>query len=177
MSKKKETDGIGSSRKLLKKICTAAVFAAIVYVATGFLPRIPIGSGYVHIGDAAVYLCAAMMPSAFAAPAAAIGASLADLSAGYASYIPATAVIKALTVLAFSHGRGKLASRRNLGACIIAALLCVGGYFLWEALVFSSLVAPIASVIGNLIQSAASAVLYFAAAYALDRAGISSKLL
>lgn len=177
MNKMKETRSASDSRKLLKRICTAAVFAAIVFIATGFLPRIPIGSGYVHIGDAAIYLCAAMLPSPFAAPAAAIGASLADLSAGYASYIPATAVIKALTVLAFSHGRGKLASKRNLVACVLALVLCVGGYFLWEMLIFSSLVAPVASVIGNFMQSAVSAVLYFAAAYALDRTGISSKLM
>ncbi len=153
------------------------MFAAIVYVATGFLPRIPIGNGYVHIGDAAIYLCAAMMPPAFAAPAAAIGASLADLTAGYAAYIPATAIIKALTVIAFSHGRGRLASKRNLGACVIAAFLCVVCYFLWEALIYSSLAAPIASLIGNLVQSAVSAVLYFAAAYALDRTGICSKIM
>lgn len=174
--KMKENGGISSSRKALKRICTAAVFAAIVYIATAFLPRIPIGNGYVHIGDAAIYLCAAMMPAAFAAPAAAIGAGLADLTAGYAVYIPATVLIKALTVLAFSHGRGRLASRRNLCACIAAAIICVGGYFLWEVLVFSSLIAPIASVVGNLIQSVASAVLYFAAAYLLDRTGLGSRL-
>ena len=75
MNKMKETRSASDSRKLLKRICTAAVFAAIVFIATGFLPRIPIGSGYVHIGDAAIYLCAAMLPAPFAAPAAAIGSN------------------------------------------------------------------------------------------------------
>lgn len=164
------------ARKKLRRLCVAAAFAAMICVATGFLPGVPVGTGYVHCGDAVIFVCAALLPVGYAAPAAAIGASLADVFAGYAAYVPATFVIKALTVLAFSHGKGKMISRRNLAACAIAAPICVGGYFLWEALVFSSLVAPLASVIGNLIQSVGSSVLFFAFSFIADKTGLSHKL-
>ena len=176
MSHNNVIDNKHGSRSRIRSLCMAAVFAAIVYIATGFLPRVPVGNGYVHIGDAVIFVCAAIMPAGYAAPAAAIGASLADLSAGYAIYIPATFVIKALTVLAFSHGKEKMVCRRNLLACLVATVLCVGGYYLWEIVVFSSLVAPLASVIGNLIQSVGSAVLYFAFAFLADRTGLSDRL-
>ena len=161
------------SRERIRRLCVAAVFAAMICVATGVLP---VGSGYVHLGDAVIFVGAALLPVGYAASAAAIGASLADVFAGYAAYVPATFIIKALTVIAFSHGKGKMVSRRNFAACAIAALICVGGYFLWEALVFSSLVAPIASVIGNLIQSVGSSVLFFAFSLIADKTGLSRKL-
>jgi len=167
---------VKKSREKIKRLCVAAVFAAIIFIATAYLPRIPIGNGYVHIGDAAIYLCAAMLPAGYALPACALGAGLADLASGYAVYIPATVIIKAASALMFSHGKGSTVSKRNLVACFAGAVFCVGGYFLWEVLVFSSLVAPAASVIGNLLQSVASGVLFFAAAFAVDRSGLKKKL-
>lgn len=150
-----------------KKLCLAALFAAAVYVATGVLPRIPAGVGYLHIGDAVVYLSAVLLPHGYAACAAAIGAGLADLTSGYALWIPATVVIKALTVFCFS--RGRVICKKNLLALLAAAALCVGGYYVWEAIVYHSVAAPLVSLGGNLLQAAASAVLFLLAGAVLDR--------
>jgi len=172
----KETNknNTANSRTKLKRLCAAALFAALIYIATGVLPRLPIGAGYVHMGDAFVYLCGALLPPVCSVPAAAIGAGLADLSAGYAQWIPATVIIKGLSAVLF-YG-GKAVSRKKIIASLIAAVICVGGYFLFEAVVFGSLAAPLASVVGNIFQSLFSALLYFALAAAVDKTGINRKL-
>lgn len=156
---------IGSDR--WRWLCLGALFAAAVYVATGVLPRIPMGVGYVHIGDAVVYLAAVLLPHGYAACAAAIGAGLADLTSGYAIWIPATVVIKALTVLFFTRRRA--ICKKNFLALLAAAALCVGGYFLWEAIVYRSIAAPLVSLGGNLLQAACSAVLFLIVGAFWDR--------
>ena len=176
MKDNNNTGNKSEARNRIRRLCVAAAFSAMICVATGFLPAVPVGTGYVHLGDAVIFVCAALLPACYAAPAAAVGASLADVFAGFAAYVPATFVIKALTVLAFSHGKGKMLSRRNMIACAVAAPICVCGYFLWEALVFSSLVAPIASVIGNLIQSVGSSALFLAFSFLADRTGLAKKI-
>lgn len=163
----------------MRKLVTSAMFAALILVVTGFLPRIPVTaglSGYVHFGDAVIYLAACVLPLPWGAAAAAVGASLADLLTGYAVWAPGTLVIKAAMALAFTPRGKKLLCGRNAVASVIAGVVCVGGYYLYEAALTASFAVPLASLPGNLTQAVGSAVIYFAVAFMLDRVNIKAKL-
>ena len=67
------------SRQNLHRLVTAALFAAAIAVMTAYLLHIPLPTGgYIHLGDALIYLAACLLPVPYAAAAAAIGAGLAD---------------------------------------------------------------------------------------------------
>ena len=69
-----------SQRENLRLLVTAALFAAAITVMTAYMLHIPIPTGgYIHLGDALIYLAACLLPVPCAAAAAAIGAGLADL--------------------------------------------------------------------------------------------------
>ena len=142
----------------VKLITLTAIFAAMTYVLTAFL-HIPTAKGYIHIGDAVIFIAACILPKPYAAASAAIGASLSDALSGYWIWVPATMLIKALTVLAFTSKKPNVVNVRNLTALIPALVLCVGGYGLYSGLlIYGSLPAGFIDAPANLFQTAASAV-------------------
>ena len=104
-----------SLRKQAILLAVSAMFAAMVTVTTAYLFHIPIGSngGYIHVGDAFIYLAAAFLPLPYAAAASAVGAALADVLTGAAVYAIPTLIIKALMVVPFTYKGSRVISRRN----------------------------------------------------------------
>ena len=60
----------------MKNLTLSAMFAAVIMLMILYLFHIPVGSsgGYVHFGDAFIYLAACFLPMPYACGAAAIGA-------------------------------------------------------------------------------------------------------
>ena len=149
--------------------------AAIIYVFTAYI-HVPSHTGYTHVGDGFLYLTASLLPAPFAAAAGAIVAGLADLLSGYGIWAPGTVIIKVLTAFCFTSRREKLVNKRNVLGILPALVLCVGGYYLYEALITGNFTAPALGIPGYLTQVALSSVVYLALGSALDRAGIKKKL-
>lgn len=150
-----------------KHLCLAAVMAAIIYIFTAYF-HIPSHTGYTHIGDAFVYLAAALLPLPYAMGAGAVGAALADLLSGYAIWAPGSIFIKAATVLFFTSKRDTIICRRNLAALLPALAICVGGYYGYEALITGNAVAPLAGIPGYCIQVLASSAVFIVLGSLLD---------
>lgn len=164
------------ARNTLRLLTHSAIFAALIFLATSFLSiRLPV-MGYVHLGDGLILLAAAVLPMPYAIGAAMIGAGAADLMAGYALYIPATVIIKALTVICVSNKTKNVINIRNLLGIIPAAVLCAGGYYLFESAIAKDFVAPLASVPFNLVQSACGAVVFIILGVLIDKNKGLSKL-
>lgn len=172
--------------KILRRLALSAVMAALVFLLT-LLVRIPAPLGYVHLGDAAVCLAAALLPAPYAAAAAAVGAAMSDLAGGFAVYMIPTALIKAAMTLAFTRKGARILCRRNLLAALIAALITPAGYVAADAVLLAlagggSLLsaAPWAAAAADLpynaLQGAASLALFTAAALLLDRLGFKARL-
>ena len=161
--------------KKIKLLCSAGIFAALIFIFTSYF-HVPVHTGYVHLGDAFIYLAASVLPLPYAIAAGAVGASAADFASGFALWAPATAIIKALTAACFSSKSPKLLSRRNLTAFVPAFVLCVLGYYLYEALISSNFIAPLAGVLGNVVQVVSSAAIFCFIAFALDKANIKKYL-
>ena len=82
------------------KLCYTAMFTAMIFVLTRFV-SVPVASGYVHFGDALIYIVASTLGGPWAVFAAMVGEALADLAGGYAFYAPATLIVKALMAVPF----------------------------------------------------------------------------
>lgn len=166
-----------------KNIVLVGVLAAMVCVATTFLHVPIIGGGYVHMGDAVIYLAAALLPMPYAMAAAAVGAGLADVLVA-PMWAPFTVVIKAVMVLAFTAKKERLLCGRNALAVVMAGVIGVAGYYVAEVaiLCFSggelavSAVAAVAAIPFNALQELAGGVAFLLLALALDRMNIKKRL-
>lgn len=86
--------------KTTKNICFAAMFAAMIFGLT--MLHVPIGAGgYIHVGDAVIYVTAMLMGGPWAFISAAIGAACADIVSGFAVYAVPSAIIKILIAVPF----------------------------------------------------------------------------
>lgn len=159
----------------LKTMAITGILTTMIFVFTAYI-HIPSFNGYVHIGDGLLYLAAALLPTPYAMFAGSIGAVLADCLTGYAVWAPASFVIKLLTVLFFSTKGNRIIGKHNLLALLPAALLCLGGYYLYESLIFSNFISPLYGLLGNLMQAIFSSALFAAAGLAFDKARIKSRL-
>jgi len=145
--------------KKLRITVLTSMFAALTCVATMIIKVPTIGTnGYVNIGDSLVLLSAWLLGNPYGALAAGIGSALADLLAGYASYVPGTAIIKfgmafvGYTVYVALNAKlqNKLISYIVSG--IVAELIMVFGYFLYESTLLGYGIGAAASIPSNMIQ-------------------------
>lgn len=160
----------------VKKMSLTAMFAAMIFVFTMFV-KIPAASGYVHFGDALIYICAAVIGGPWAILAGAIGEGLADIAGGYAIYAPATIIIKALIALPFvitSKESKKILSSLTALMTFVAGLITVGGYFVADLIIDKTY--AVVDIPGNVIQAAGSAIIFIVLASALDAVKIKSKI-
>lgn len=157
------------------KLVTAGLFAAMITIMTAYIFHIPYGAngGYIHFGDALIYLGAAFLPRPYALAAAAIGGGMADILT-VPVWAPATVIIKMLIVLTFTSKEGRILCARNIAAPFLAAVISAAGYYLAEGILFGSFVAPLASLAGSAVQSGGSAVIFLTLATALDKMHMKS---
>lgn len=164
------------STKQTYYICLTALMAAIIYVFTALF-HVPSLTGYVHVGDGFLFLAASVLPAPYAALAGGLGAGLSDLLSGYAIWVPGTVLIKATTAFFFSGNRSTIINKRNIFGILPAGLLCVGGYYLYNALITGNFTAPLLEIPGNISQTVFSGALYLLLGFALDKAKAKQRLL
>lgn len=156
----------------VKRLARAGVFAALICVTTAYILHIPLaGGGYIHPGDAFVYLAACLLPFPYALGAAALGGAAADLLTA-PMWAPWTFVIKGICVLAFSRRSKTLLCPRNLLACGLGAVINLGGYYAAAWTLLGQRPALLAYLPGELIQAGASIFLFVILAVVIDRAGL-----
>ena len=158
----------------LRHMVLTGLFAALICLTTAFILHIPVGNGYIQLGDSFIYLAACVLPMPYGIIAAALGGSMADLLSGYAIYALPTAIIKSMLACCF-YGMGvqkplTLLSRRSVIASVLCVPITVIGYYLTAVILYGNPVAQIAETVpANLVQAGCSAALFCIAAFALDR--------
>lgn len=159
------------------KIALTGLFAAMITLMTAFIFHIPYGThgGYIHFGDALIYIAAVFLPRPYAISAAVIGSGLADLLTAPV-WAPATMIIKALITLPFTNKEGRILCPRNLIAPFIAAPITIIGYYIAEGILFGSFLIPFASTFGNIIQAAGSAIVFFALSMAFEKTHMKNSI-
>ena len=160
-----------------RNIVLSALMASMACVAT-MLIKIPSPmKGYLNLGDCIVLICGWILGPAYGFIAAGLGSALADLFSGYATYAPATFLIKgAMALVAFVcfkllHKRvGKLASQIVGG--VLAETVMVFGYFIFEGFLYGF--APsVVNIPANAAQGVAGLVIGIVLIKAFERLKIT----
>lgn len=144
----------------IKKLVLASVFAAIICVATAVFSFPLPGNGFANLGDCFIIICGGLIGPWWAFAAAAIGAALSDIILGYVVYAPATFIIKgvmALIVYYIAVKNGKISVIKTAVAAIVAEIVMVAGYYLFELAVYGAGVA-VPDLFGNSMQGVVGAV-------------------
>ena len=164
-----------NNRKLQLGI-TASMLAAMTTIATMIIKVPTLGTnGYVNIGDSIVLISAWLLGNPYGALAAGIGSALADLLSGYPAYIPGTAVIKfamafdAAIVFKALSGRNIPKPVAYVISSIVAELIMIFGYFLYESAILGYGLAAAASIGSNAIQGITCIILGNALIYVLTK--------
>lgn len=146
-----------------KKLVMAALMAALICIATMII-KIPSPlKGYLNLGDGFVLVAGWILSPAYGVAAAGLGSALADIFSGYATYAPATFVIKGLMALIAFFGVKML--RKPLKALpsqilsgLTAEIVMVLGYFVFEGFLYGF--APsVVNIPANGIQGIAGLIL------------------
>ncbi len=165
-----------SEAKQLFRVGIVAAFATLAFVGTTVI-RIPIPAtgGYFNLGDTFVMAAALLYGPLVGGLVGLIGPALAD-AVGFPQFILATAVVKGVEGAAVGWlGRGarKEGHRRVAAALAVGVVILVGGYFVFEAVVYPFLAvgipffgvtdprAAVAEILPNLLQGGISAVIAF----------------
>lgn len=154
------------------------IMTALIVIMTAYVFHIPIGvnGGYIHFGDALIYLAAVLLPRPYALLSAALGGGIADLLTA-PMWAPATVLIKMLVVLPFTGRTARIVVPRNVIATVVACAITGAGYFLAEYLLFGNLAILPVSLGQNLIQSTGSAIFFIIMGLALDKVQVKGKFL
>lgn len=162
-----------------KKIVIAALIAALACIATMII-KIPSPlKGYINLGDCVVLTAGWMLSPAYAFLAAGLGSAFADIFSGYATYAPATFVIKGLMALIAFYGfkllykkLGNMPSRIISG--VLAEMVMVLGYFVFEGFLYGF--APsMVNIPPNTIQGIAGLIIGIMIIKALEKSKIKFK--
>ena len=163
-------------KEKLHLLVTSALFAASITVVTAYMLHIPLPTGgYIHLGDALIYLAACLLPVPCAAAAAAIGAGLADLLTAPMWVLP-TLVIKAVLVLFFTNRSERLLCRRNCAAVVLAGLFSPAAYALAGCAMAGTMAAFIPQFLGTLVQGIGSGALFIVITPALDGVKLKARV-
>ena len=183
-----DRDSIMTDRSGVYTLVLTGLMAALVMAATSFFKiPVPATNGYVHLGDAFVFLSVLILGRRNGTIAAATGSGLADLLGGYAHWVPWTFAIKGLMALAFgtllifiysktsaaaSTETGKKGSAEILTiiAMALSSLIMIGGYFIAHRIIYGNFAAPLAALPGNIAQAAAGVIIAGLAYAALKKA-------
>lgn len=162
----------------IKTMAYTAAFAAMICITTAYILHIPVGNGYIHIGDGIIYLAASILPFPFGLAAGAIGGGLADLLSGYLPYVIPTMIIKSLNASCFYIGSkgSKLFTKKAVMMSVISGCVTTVGYYIVSIILYGNPVAQIATLIPNVIQAVGSSVLFCILALALDKVRFKERL-
>lgn len=146
-----------------QKIVISSLLAALVCVATMII-KIPSPlQGYLNPGDAVVLLSGWLLSPLYGFLAAGLGSALADLLSGYATYAPATFLIKGLMALIAYYAFqgltvkfGKLFSRIFSG--VFAEILMILGYYVFEGFLYGFVPSAV-NIPANAVQGVAGLIL------------------
>ncbi len=185
----REMDGsmyTGSKKELNNRsqvyiLVLTGLMAALVMAATSsFRIPVPATNGYVHLGDAFIFLSVLILGRRNGTIAAATGSALADLLGGYAHWVPWTFAIKGLMAFVFGtlvimickKTTGTARGLLTVLAMAVSSLIMISGYFIAQRIIYGTLAAPLAALPGNIVQAAAGILIASIAAAALQKAPI-----
>ncbi len=142
-----------------KRIVNAALFAALICIATMIIKIPSPFKGYMNLGDCVVLLSGWLLPPFYSFFAAAIGSALADIFSGYIIYAPVTFVIKGVMAICANLIFKKLHNFTGITVAaviggIIAEFIMAAGYYIFEGILYG-FIPSLVGVPANIVQGVA----------------------
>ncbi|MGL4484964.1 MAG: ECF transporter S component [Anaerovoracaceae bacterium] len=158
------------------KLALSGILAAAIIIATMFVKiPIPFTQGYVHLGDAIIFISFFALGWKYAAAVAAIGSAMGDILGGFAAWAPWTLVIKGFMVLVVGiiisiYKRGKSRenhkpAKENINleieksnividtiAMFVGGIVMTTGYFFAEGIMYGNWAAALLGIPWNIGQ-------------------------
>ena len=152
-----------TNRENTTRIILTGLMMAMIVVATIVIPiPVPFGTGYIHFGDAMIFLSVLILGWKYGAVAAGVGSALADLIVGYGIWAPWTVVVKGgmgvimgLFILKSMNRPGKSVFGipvYQLIGMVLAGCFMAAGYYVAEGVIYGSFIAAIAGIPWNVVQ-------------------------
>lgn len=158
-----------NKEKTTKIIMTGLMMAMIVAATILIIIPVPFGNGYIHLGDAIIFLSVLILGWKYGAIAAGFGSAMADILVGYAIWSPWTLFVKgtmaALMGIFIARamrkpGRGVLGvPLYQLVGMILAGLVMVAGYYIAEGVIYGNFITAALGIPWNIVQFGTGAVL------------------
>lgn len=146
----------------IKTLAIDAMFIALTLVFTAFINiQLPATvGGLIHLGNIPLFIAAMLFGKKTGAIAGGVGMALFDLMSGWGLYAPCTFVVVGLMgfVVGLINEKKNTVTSKIL-ALAIACVIKVAGYYIYEAIIYKSMVVPVASIPGNITQVVIAAVI------------------
>ena len=189
MTNDKQTTTEGAAISV-QRLVIMAVFVAMTFVVTTYInvriPFLAANGGLVHLGNVPVFVAAAVFGKKEGTVTGAFGLGLFDLLNGlfdllseWAIWAPFTFVICGL--IGFTYGlitKGKYETRGisfQIAAVVAAVVIKVVGYYIAEVIIYGKLLAPAASIPGNIVQIVVAGIIAIPITVAIQKAMRATK--
>ena len=166
-----------NTRDRTARLVFSAIMMCLVILATMFVRvPIPFTQGYVHLGDAMIFLSVLILGWRYAAVVAGVGSFMADILNGYAVWAPWTLGIKAVMAIIMGlfivQALKKERSRRFLLVAEIFGMVLAGiwmsaAYYVAEGAIYGNWATPILGLPWNIGQFTVGMVVAISLAAAL----------
>lgn len=147
------------------KLVLTALMVCMILLTTMFIKLpIPFTQGYVHLGDAMIFLAVLLLGTKYGALAAGLGSAMGDLLGGFAIWAPWTFVVKAIMALIMSEFI-KIMMKKDkhyhkimgmpiieIIGMVLAGIEMVIGYYFAEGFIYGNWATPILGVPWNIGQ-------------------------
>lgn len=145
-----------TAEKTNKLVMTALMMCMIIVLTMFAKVPIPLTQGYVHLGDAMIFISVMLLGRKYGAAATGVGSAMADIFCGAAMWAPWTLVIKFIMAmimgLIIEHGKDVVSVPRQLAAMIAGGLFMVAGYYAAEGIMYGNWVAAALGIPWNIGQ-------------------------
>lgn len=148
--------------KTFRMVLTAMMICLIMVAILFVRIPIPFTQGYVHLGDAMIFLAVLVLGWKYGALAAALGGMLGDLMGGFAMWAPWTFVIKGvmaillgICIMLFSkkaETSGRWFITGELVGMTVSGLFMTAAYYVAEGVMYGNWVVPLAGIPWNIGQ-------------------------
>ena len=138
-----------------KMVMTALMMCLTLVSTVMFRIPVPMTQGYVHLGDAMIFIGIAVLGRHYGTVAAALGSAMADVLGGFAFWAPWTLVIKLAMAyltgtLLLRHGNGKM--QEILAMAAGGSVMCLG-YLIAERVMYGTWAAALLGLPWNIGQA------------------------
>ena len=139
--------------KTSKVVLTAMMMCLIILATMLIKIPIPFTQGYVHLGDAMIFLSVLILGWKYGIVAAGVGSMLGDIIGGAAAWAPWTLVIKGgMALIMGACLKGGDSKLKEVIGMILAGAFMVAGYYVAEGVMYGNWVAAAIGIPWNIGQ-------------------------